>query len=162
RSRLTGLPELRIPRLVRAVVSSETSNASASPWLSTTVKHVPLTATDAPIVESTVTVRHSTTSRPPERSRTRPSSSMIPENICLHPKIGADPFDRRELELHRSRDRRESAPHHHARCGSATGEDRREVHDHAIDEALVHETPGERRATFHDQPLHVPLPEGFH
>src|SRR6266404_614961 len=85
RSRFTGEPGLRFPRVERNKVSFETSAANECDFTSSAVRQTPLTAIESPLLEPSVTVRASITMRASSPrfsiSRTCPSSSMIPVNI---------------------------------------------------------------------------------
>src|SRR4029077_6024406 len=85
RSRFTGDPGRKRPRVERSSVSFEQSAANESCRQSSAVRQTPLTASESPSFDPSVTVRASITMRAPSprRSmlRTRPSSSMMPVNI---------------------------------------------------------------------------------
>src|SRR3989475_13097085 len=85
RSRFTGEPDFKFPRVERESVSFETSAANESDFTSSAVRQTPLTAIESPSLDPSVTVRASITMRASSPrfsiSRTRPSSSMIPVNI---------------------------------------------------------------------------------
>ena len=85
RSRLTGSPGSRAPRLVRASVSATASAAHHPAPRSTTVRQQPLTAMESPTGLPSVTtaaVEDETGSRRrPAGRRRRPISSTIPVNI---------------------------------------------------------------------------------
>ncbi len=85
RSRLTGLPVFRSPRLVRLSVSGPASKCMVSSSVSTTVKQHPLTEMlSATLVSSAIFGSRMTNRQPGGSSRssaTLPSASTIPENI---------------------------------------------------------------------------------
>src|SRR3954447_3076787 len=161
RSRLTVAPARTDPRLVRLSVSPLRSNASVASVRSTTVKQVPLTATDAPIGLSVATSGQRTTSRPPSSACTVPSSSTIPVNISLHPDVGADAVDPNERQVQRRADRREPLPHHRARRVGAADDPRRDVLDDAVDGVVAQEAPRQRGAPFEQHALDVAFAERF-
>src|SRR4030088_159918 len=95
RSRFTGDPGRRSPRLDRRRVSGARSAEKPSGRKSTAVRQTPLTATLAPSFMSLMTVSQRTARRDPAVT-TVPSSSMIPVNIYIpfHRKfIGRDLVD---------------------------------------------------------------------
>ena len=85
RSRLTGSPARRSPRLVRASVSVTASAAQRVGEHSTTVRQQPLTAIESPMFASSTTRFASISMRAPPSfgmiARTWPSSSTMPVNI---------------------------------------------------------------------------------
>src|SRR5439155_23537061 len=105
RSRSTQCPGSRRARLVRPSASRDRSNESPSSPRSTTVRHTPLTAIDAPVSDPSRTVRHATEIPRGEIERTEPSSSTIPVNIRLHLQIPADVPDRTDPYPERVGDR---------------------------------------------------------
>ena len=85
RSRLTGLPGRKAPRLERRRVSGATSAPNVDGCGSTTVRQTPLTETLSPARRPVETSGARTVSRLPvargSRRSTAPSSSMMPVNI---------------------------------------------------------------------------------
>src|SRR4051794_28854106 len=159
RSRLTVPPARAEPSAVRSSVSPLRSNASVSSVRSTTVKHVPLTATDAPTGLSVATSGQATTSLPPSSRRTAPSSSTMPVNIRLHPYVGTDRVDTNERQVHRGVDRREPLPHDGARRMRPAHDPRRDVLHDPVDRGVTQEAPSERGPAFQEHALHVALSE---
>jgi hypothetical protein len=84
-SRLTKLPRFNVLKLVHARVSGETSTVKAPGNFFTTVKHVPLTATLAPmIILRTDNLVCTVSTAEPLRKRNAailPTSSINPVNI---------------------------------------------------------------------------------
>ena len=87
RSKLTLLPSLRVPKLVRLIVSGTASADQDVSSYSVTVKQHPFTAIDAPIEISAMTVFALRVILTPDPEgvilETIPTSSIIPVNTCL-------------------------------------------------------------------------------
>src|SRR5579862_7876452 len=91
RSRFTGEPSTRAPRLVRAKVSGERSHQNPSGSTFAAVKHTPLTAMLEPSLVSANIPRQFTFMRAPAVP-TMPTSSTIPVNtsllhVCFHREL---------------------------------------------------------------------------
>ena len=91
------LPRFRSFSVVRFSVSLESSAVKASAFSERTVRQTPLTAMLDPSTRSSIGFRARTwmvrKSRDWSSSRTSPTSSMIPVNICSYQKIRANGFD---------------------------------------------------------------------
>src|SRR6266511_75943 len=131
-SRLTGSPDDSEARELRVAVSGERSNASVIPSplgeRSTTVRHTPLTASDAPGPESTETFEHATRKREPG-STTTPRSSTIPVNIRHHLQVLTDRLDRSNADGQRVGDRGHAVAAQHSGGRRATEQLGRQVQD---------------------------------
>ena len=100
RSKLTLLPWVRVPKLVRLIVSGTASADQEVSLYSVTVKQHPFTAMDAPIEISAMTVFALRVSLTPEPEgvilETIPTSSIIPVNTFL--PVRRDEKEKRHVE----------------------------------------------------------------
>ena len=101
RSRLTGSPGARSPRLVRARVSVPASNDSVDGPMNTTVRQQPLIATLSPMAESTTHSEPTSTSSrraggSSTSSTTDPRASTRPVNMERTCQISVDLWRRRD------------------------------------------------------------------
>src|SRR5690349_8928183 len=90
-SRLTSLPAVSAPRLVRRLVSGTTSAKKTGPCFLTTVRQAPLTATLLPTFRCFVIQAWSMPIRSPRTSTTLEVALTIPVNISADQEIIAEP-----------------------------------------------------------------------
>src|SRR5207302_6565162 len=134
---------------------------------STTVRHTPFTAMEAPGPESSPTFGADTTSLRPG-STTRPSSSTIPVNTSLlspatsphrrlHLQVGPEAPNRTDLQPQRLRQGLHTLAPQDPGGGLAADDPRREIEHEAIDQALVDGRPRQRGATLDQHLLDAPF-----
>src|SRR6478752_1170547 len=169
RSRLTGSPARRAPRLVREKVSSLTSasHQPSSASNATTVRQQPLTAVESPMPTPSSTVRAAMRSREPSRDTTDPSSSTMPVNMSasfqIEAKIVAQVAQADNSAPPDVGDGDRAGAREQAACVVATEERGGNVEHVAIDQPGVVEGVGHTGATLDHQledPLGPELVEG--